>query len=170
MPYCPKCGVEVGEAHFYCGQCGAPLVEDDEEPPMHATHHGFLTGRSRQYLNGLVEDNEVDRDSPGHRQVTQDLRDALSDLGVAAVNGEINILDLVFTLKFPSGYPDVDPDEMTREERESVAAFVGLSQTLELYDRALETDWSDEFYDRLLDRIREVVEESDVDMSNSLEG
>lgn len=51
MPYCPNCGDQVKDIHYYCGLCGQALsdiAESENDPPMTVDREGFLSLRQRQ--------------------------------------------------------------------------------------------------------------------------
>ena len=164
MPYCPNCGDQMKDEHFYCGSCGYPLsdeVEDDDDqrPPSGtaASRQGFLSGRSEQYLIDVLDgDEELDSDKHGYSNLSRDVGAALADFAVLAAVEDINLLALVADNSTSTDLVDKDPVNLTRSERRDRLMWTGLFRVPELYDQSFGTEWRDDLSEQMTDLVEHV--------------
>lgn len=158
MPYCTNCENEVGKTHYYCGQCGDPLTEETDRdgvaPGSTAQRTGFLSGRTIEYLNDVLEEG-IDEDHPGHTHLERDIAAALVDFGMVGAIDELNLLEVL-----ASGSQDDFLDDT-----ESELMYLGFLRLVRLYDQSIGTDWEDELSDRLTTAVEKAKEELDEDPS-----
>lgn len=168
MPYCPNCGHQVDAVHHYCGSCGQALSEtaaSEGEAPLAMERDGFLSPRSVAYVTELrAGERELDRESTAYRQLAREVTGAFADFARLAMVTDFDLL--VLWANGPNtgalGQPIAD---MNSSQLERVLSALGLARTLELYDDALGTEFTDEFLDRLQALNDAMAEQLDEDPS-----
>ena len=154
MQYCTECGVEVDETHYYCGQCGTQLAEENDKPTntnSSSPGDGFLSGKSIEYLSEAVETG-LDEDRPGHAALYRDMAAALQDFAVIDTIEELNLFDVL-----ASGVEDE-----YFNEKETRLMLLGLFRLVRLYDQSFSTEWEAELSDNLneaMERAKESLED-----------
>ena len=156
MSYCPNCGQQVKDEHYYCGQCGHPLAEiggeTDQIPPTGAaeSRRGFLSGRSMEYLTEILsEDRELNSETASYSNLSRDVGAGLADLATVALVEDINLLALVLDNTGDADVLSQDVQQLTRSQMEERMMWMGLLLVPRLYDRAFGTEWDNEFSERL---------------------
>jgi hypothetical protein len=165
MPYCPNCGDVVKEEHHYCGQCGYPLAEVDDDadeiPPAGtaATRQGFLSGRSLQYLVDVRNEEQVlDSETVGYSNLSRDVGAGLADFAKVALVSDVNLLALVLYNSSDADVLGEDVNQLNRWQAQERMMWMGLLQVPKLYDRAFGTEWDKEFSERLEELSEKAVE------------
>jgi len=157
MPYCPNCGDQVKDEHFYCGSCGYPLTDEvdgdnDQRPPSGtaASRQGFLSGRSEQYLIDVLNgDEELDLDKHGYSNLSRDVGAALADFAVLAAVEDINLLALIADNTTSTDLAEKPPVELSRAETRDRLMLTGLFRIPKLYDQSFGTDWREDLSEQL---------------------
>jgi len=156
MLYCPNCGGQVKEEHHYCGQCGYPLADVDDEadgmPPTGtaASRQGFLSGRSLQYLADVRNgEQELDSETVGYSNLSRDVGAGLADFAKVALVADVNLLALVLDNNSDAAVLGEDVDQLNRWQAHERMMWMGLLRVPKLYDRAFGTEWDSEFSERL---------------------
>lgn len=171
MPFCPNCGTEVKAEYFYCGSCGYPLtdeVDDDTEriPPSGtaASQQGFLSGRSRQYLNAVAAgDQELDPDTAGYANLSRDIGAALADFARVATVNDLNLFKIVLDRMSGSDVLEKDVETLNRWQVEERLMWFGIWRLPRLYDTSFGTEMEAALADRLTTILENVedLKESD---------
>lgn len=165
MPYCPNCGDQVKDEHHYCGQCGYPLAEVDDDadeiPPAGtaASRQGFLSGRSLQYLVDVRKgEQELDPETVGYSNLSRDVGAGLADFAKVSLVADINLLALVLDNSSDADVLREDVEQLNRWQIQERMMWMGLLRVPKLYDRAFGTEWDDEFSKRLEELSEKAVE------------
>lgn len=166
MPYCPNCGNQVKETHFYCGQCGYSLTEevnnDSDQTPAAgsaANRHGFLSGRSIQYLSDVINsEQDLDPDKVGYSNLARDVGAGLADFAHVSAVDDINLLLLVHDHSSNTGVLGRDPEHLNESQRQEWMMWMGLMKLPKLYDQSFGTEWSEDLSKRLSELIEEAKE------------
>jgi hypothetical protein len=152
MPYCPNCGSRVKEVHHYCGSCGQALsdiAESETDPPMTMERDGFLSMRSLSYVNELLEgEQELNHDSVSYTQLSRDMSAAFSDFARLAMVKDLDLLHLWATGSNTNAL-SMSVDDMNSNQFRDWLAAIGMGRILRMYDDALQTEFEDQFNDRL---------------------
>jgi len=156
MSYCPNCGQQVKEEHYYCGQCGYTLAEigdeTDQIPPtgLATSRQGFLSGRSREYLTDILnEERELDSETVAYSNLSSDVGAGLADFATVALVKEINLLALVLDNTSDSDVLSKDVQKLNLSEMEERMMWMGLLLMPRLYDDSFGTEWVKEFSEDL---------------------
>jgi len=171
MPYCPNCGNQVKAVHHYCGSCGQALsdiAESEADPPMAVDREGFLSMRSLSYVNDLLKgEQELDHNSVSYTQLSRDVSAAFADFARLAMVDDLDLLHL-WASGSNTNALSMSVDEMNSNQFREWLAAMGMGRTLRMYDDALQTEFEDQFNDRLQKLIEFANEE--IDDEDSLGG
>jgi hypothetical protein len=135
---------------------------------MAVDREGFLSMRSLSYVNDLLKgEQELDHNSVSYVQLSRDVSAAFADFARLAMLDDLDLLHL-WASGSNTNALSMSVDEMDSKQFREWLAAMGMGRTLRMYDDALQTEFEDQFNDRLQKLIEFANEE--IDDEDSLGG
>lgn len=152
MPYCTYCGSRTEATHRYCSSCGSELSETETgENKVHAAidRDGFLSDQTVSYIAGIVEGGrEIDQNSPSHKQLQSEIRDALADFALLTKADDLRLVRLWMSAIDTTSL-EIYKGDMDENQRQDILAAQGIRAILRFYDESMGTEFCAEYDDRI---------------------